>query len=427
MPSKQPDHIVIGAGFTGLLYATLSILKGETVHVYEKRNRIGGLIQSVRTPFGLVETAANGILNSYRLEALASELNLELLPSRKDSKKRYIWIDGGPKRIPISFFGALRVLYGIAAIPSGVRGDESVFQWGKRVLGEEAVKNILEPGLSGIYAGDLRTMSAKLVLEKFLTLDAPLWKNIRATIAAKKNLPRVPKSRRGTVSFRGGLGELLNAMETKVKSSLGSEIFYSETAPSLAALRKKYPKSKITIAAGLESSLRILSSFDPNFKRYVRVCRSLSVVTATRFGKKTLLGNKNGFGILFPPGSGFRARGVLLNSQIFDGRAADGNNSETYIFGGALDEEIAKSKESEIISFLEEDRKRIVPGGDDPLNHYVTVWKSALPAYDAALLEFNRELDRSLPEGVFVEGNFRYGIGLSFILERAWGRRAFDR
>lgn len=163
MSSKHPDHIVLGAGFTGLLYATLSILKGETVHVYEKRNRAGGLIQSVRTPFGLVETAANGILNSYRLEALASELNLELIPANRESKKRYIWIGGVPKRIPISFFGALRVLYGAVATSAGIRGDESVFQWGKRVFGEEALKNVIEPGLSGIYAGDLRTMSAKLV------------------------------------------------------------------------------------------------------------------------------------------------------------------------------------------------------------------------------------------------------------------------
>ncbi|EMO26508.1 hypothetical protein LEP1GSC170_2545 [Leptospira interrogans serovar Bataviae str. HAI135] len=69
---------------------------------------------------------------------------------------------------------------------------------------------------------------------------------------------------------------------------------------------------------------------------------------------------------------------------------------------------------------LEEDRKKISFQNDEPLNHYVTVWKSALPLYDLALLEFNKELDRSLPEGIFVEGNFRYGIGLSSILERAW-------
>ncbi|PJZ41561.1 protoporphyrinogen oxidase [Leptospira kmetyi] len=424
MAIQQPDHIVVGAGFTGLLYATLSVLKGESVLLYEKKNRSGGLIQSVQTPFGLVETAANGILNSYRLEELASALNLEIIPTQKASKKRYIWKDGTPKRIPLSFAGVLRLLYGLFFLPAGLLREESVHHWGVRVLGESAVRDVLTPGLAGVYAGNLKDMSAELVIGKWISSNETLWKNLRAAIQKKKSEPKVPKQRKGTVSFRGGLGELLNAMETKVKSSPGSKILQSEESPALSILRKKYPNARITLACGLESTLKILASSDPVFKRYEKVCRTLGVVTATRFGKKSLLGKKTGFGVLFPPEAGFRARGVLLNSSIFPGRVTNGHSSETFIFGGALDPEISKLKEQEIVSILEKDRKRITSQiateNDEPLNHYVTIWKSALPVYDAALLEFNRELDRSLPEGVFVEGNFRYGIGLSAILERAW-------
>ncbi|TGK20612.1 protoporphyrinogen oxidase [Leptospira stimsonii] len=420
MASQQPDHIVIGAGFTGLLHATLSVQKGESVLIYEKRNRFGGLIQSVQTPFGLVETAANGILNSFRLEELATILGLEIIPTQKISKKRFIWKDGVPKRIPVSFIGALRALYGLFRIPSGFQRDESVYHWGLRVLGEDAVRSVIEPGLSGVYAGDLKNMSAELVLGRFVHSNEPLWKNLKKTMEKRKSEPKVPKQRRGTVSFRGGLGELLSAMEAKVKSASNSKFVYSEEAPSLIALRKKYPKAKITLACGLESTLKILASSDRVFKRYEKVCRTLGVVTATRFGKTPLLGQKTGFGILFPPGSGFRARGVLLNSSIFPGRVSKGVYSETFIFGGALDTEISKLKESEIVSILEADRNKISSQKDEPINHYVTIWKSALPVYDSALLEFNKELDRSLPEGVYAEGNFRYGIGLSSILERAW-------
>ncbi|XDD52498.1 NAD(P)/FAD-dependent oxidoreductase [Leptospira sp. WS92.C1] len=416
----QPDHIIIGAGFTGLLYATLGVQKGQSVLLYEKQSRSGGLIQSVQTPFGLVETAANGILNSYQLEELASYLNLEIIPTQKISKKRYLWVNGAPRRIPLSPIGVLRLLCGILTIPSGIRREESVYQWGKRVLGEEAVKNVFEPGLSGIYAGDLKHMSAELILGDWIDSDVPLWKNIRKKLLKIKKESKIPKHKKGTVSFRGGLGELLIAMETKVKSFPTSKILYSEEAPSLNVLRKKFPHAKITIACGLDSSLSILSSSVPVFKRYQKICRTLGVVTVTRFGKRSLLGPKTGFGILFPLDSGFRARGVLLNSSIFPGRVFDGQYSETYIFGGAMDPEISRMKENEIVMILEEDRKKISPEKDEPLNHYVTVWKSALPVYDAALLEFNKELDRSLPEGIIVEGNFRYGIGLSSILKRAW-------
>ncbi|RHX78523.1 protoporphyrinogen oxidase [Leptospira yasudae] len=420
MATQQPDHIIVGAGFTGLLYATLSVLKGESVLLYEKKNRSGGLIQSIRTPFGLVETAANGILNSYRLEELASALGLEILPTLKASRKRYIWKNGAPRRLPLSFWGALRALYGMFRISAGIEQGESVYQWGNRVLGEDAVKSILEPGLAGVYAGNLKEMSAELVIGRFVASDEPLWKNLQKLFQKRKSEPKVPKQRKGTVSFRGGLGELLSAMEAKIKSSPNSKILQSEEPPALSALRKKYPKARITLACGLESTLKILSASVPVFKRYEKVCRTLGVVTATRFGHESLLGNKTGFGILFPPEAGLRARGVLINSSIFAGRVADGYDSETFIFGGALDTEISKLKENEIVAILEEDRKKIAVQNGVPVNHYVTIWKSALPVYDSALLAFNQELDRSLPEGVYAEGNFRYGIGLSSILERAW-------
>ncbi|EKT87149.1 protoporphyrinogen oxidase [Leptospira santarosai] len=417
---QPPDHVVVGTGFTGLLYATLAVLKGESVLLYEKRNRSGGLIGSVPTPFGLVETAANGILNSYRLEELAFALNLDIISAKKNSKQRFIWKGGNPKRIPLSFSELLRLLYGALTISAGIRPEESVYQWGVRVLGKGAVENLLEPGLAGIYAGNLKDMSAELVLGRWISSEESLLKNIRAMIRRKKTEQKIPKGRRGIVSFRGGLGELLTVMETKIKSSPNSKILYSEESPTLNSLRKKYPKAKIVLACGLESSLKLLSSSFPVFKRYEKICKTLGIVTATRFGNRPLLDKKNGFGILFPPDSGIRARGVLLNSSIFPERVSKGHYSETFIFGGALDADIVKLKEDEIVSILEKDREKITAQNDEPVNHYVTIWKSALPVYDAALLEFNRELDRSLPPGVVVEGNFRYGIGLSSILERVW-------
>ncbi|WP_426487105.1 protoporphyrinogen oxidase [Leptospira interrogans] len=417
MRTQSPDYIVIGAGFTGLLYSTLAVLEGRSVFLYEKQNRSGGLVGSIQTPFGLVETAANGILNSYQLEELASALGLNILTTEKKSKKRFIWKNGSPRRFPLSFLDTLRVLYGILGISAEIRAGESVYQWGARVLGKGAVKNVLEPGLGGIYAGNLKDMSAELALGGWISSKGSLLKNIREI---KKIKTKNPKQKKGTVSFRGGLGELLNAMEAKIKSSPNSKIYYSQESPTLSSIRKKYPNSKIILSCGLESSLKLLSSGFPVFKKYEKLCKTLGVVTVTRFGNQPLLGKKSGFGILFPSDSGFRALGVLLNSSIFSGRVSKGHYSETFIFGGALDQEIVKFKEKEIINVLEEDRKKITVQNDEPLNHYVTIWKSALPIYDLALLEFNKELDRSLPEGIFVEGNFRYGIGLSSILERAW-------
>ncbi|PJZ70743.1 protoporphyrinogen oxidase [Leptospira perolatii] len=427
MPTPHPDRIVIGAGFTGLLHAYLALSKGESVLVLEKADRGGGLIRSVPTEYGIVETAANGILNCRELELLSSKLGLDILVADPAAKRRFIFTRGKPRRIPLTFFEAVSLAYKAFTVPSKPLEGESVLHWGKRVLGESAAEKLLEPALGGIYAGDLDTMSAELVLGKFFQLNQPTWKNLKHY--ASENTSKPVKTRRGTVSFRGGIGSLVAALEARVKKE--GKIKYEEEIGSLKQLRGKYPRAKITLATNLSSSLKLLRAEFSELKVYQGMLQTLPVVSVTRFGKDSILGTGKGFGILFPKDHktyssemGIRVRGILFNNFIFPGRSVNGINSETYIYGGAGDREIATKSEAEIISIVEEDRKKIFPESSSPLNHYVTIWKDALPEYSPQLLSFNRDLDRILPEDLRVEGNFRYGIGLKSIIERAFAQHS---
>ncbi|MGJ4748053.1 protoporphyrinogen oxidase [Leptospira sp. SA-E8] len=425
MAKWVPDHIVIGAGFTGLLHAFLSLEKGESVLVLEKKESAGGLIRSVRTEYGIVERAANGIINCWELENLASRLGLDILFSNPASKKRYIFSDGKMRRMPLSVFEIISLAFSVLTVPSQPLPGESIYKWGKRVLGEKTLSKVVEPALGGIYAGDLDAMSAELVLGKFLPEQAPLWKNILHLRNSRKGKPKLLPGRRGTVSFRGGLGTLLGALEARVSSQ--GKIKYNQDIGSLKELRATYPKSKITIATNLGTALKLLKSEYKEFKSYQGMLDTLPIVSVTRFGKDSILNGKKGFGVLFPKDHksfsselGIRSRGILFNDFIFSGRTSDGIHSETFIMGGAGDREISSKTEEEIISIVEDDRKKLFSESGVPLNHYVTVWKDALPVYGPQLHAFNRDLDRVLPTDIRVEGNFRSGIGLKSILERAF-------
>ncbi|EPG72704.1 protoporphyrinogen oxidase [Leptospira fainei serovar Hurstbridge str. BUT 6] len=425
MAKSIPDRVIIGAGFTGLVHAFLAIEKGESVLVLEKRDGTGGLIRSVRTEYGIVETAANGILNCWELEKLASRLGLDILLPDSASRRRYIFSDGKPRRLPLKLGEIIRLVYGAVSKPSKPEPGESVLRWGKRVLGEGAVSKIVEPALGGIYAGDLDLMSAEFVFGKFLPEDQTLWNNLRTYSKSLKSKPRLAPARRGTVSFRGGIGTLVRAMEARVIQD--GKILYNEDISSLRELRKRFPGAKITIATGLASSLRILKSEFPELKTYQGVLELLPIVSVTRFGRDSVLKGKKGFGILFPKDHksfsselGLRVRGILFNDFIWPSRAEKGIHSETYVYGGAGDREIATKSEDEIINIVEDDRKKLIPDSLDPVNHYVTVWKEALPVYGPQLYAFNKDLDRILPADIKVEGNFRQGIGLKSILERAF-------
>src|SRR5207302_4994344 len=69
---------VVGAGFSGLVTAYLLSKAGRAVRVVEKRSRAGGLISTIKTEHGLIETAANGILNSARVEAMCADIGVPL-------------------------------------------------------------------------------------------------------------------------------------------------------------------------------------------------------------------------------------------------------------------------------------------------------------------------------------------------------------
>src|SRR6266849_5538992 len=92
---------VVGAGFSGLVTAYYLAKDGFKIHICEQTSRVGGLIRTMRTPHGLVEAAANGVLNSARLEALCADIGVPLLATRRDGRKRFVF-RGKPRQIPLN-------------------------------------------------------------------------------------------------------------------------------------------------------------------------------------------------------------------------------------------------------------------------------------------------------------------------------------
>lgn len=83
---SQPIHIV-GAGISGLMLGWWLRRAGAKIHISEKTDRAGGLLQSLHTKYGLVERAANGVLWNDALDLMCSELGVEPLSPRKEAKK----------------------------------------------------------------------------------------------------------------------------------------------------------------------------------------------------------------------------------------------------------------------------------------------------------------------------------------------------
>jgi protoporphyrinogen oxidase len=126
---------VVGAGFSGLATAYYLVKQGCEVQVVEKNSRPGGLIRTIQTQHGPVETAANGIRNSVRLEEMCSDIGVPLNPTRREARARFIF-RGQPQRFPLSAAEVMKLGFRFAASATNLRPRpfETIAIWGRRTI-----------------------------------------------------------------------------------------------------------------------------------------------------------------------------------------------------------------------------------------------------------------------------------------------------
>ena len=300
---------VVGAGFSGLVTAYYLVKEGFKVQVVEKSSRAGGLIQTIKTPHGPVETAANGIRNSVRLEAMCADIGVRLQGTRREARARFIF-RGRPKRFPLGSSDILKLGFRFASSATSLRPRpfEAIADWGRRVVGGGATDYFLAPALGGIYAGDPNRLSASLIFGQ-----ASLPAHLQTTRPARPKL-------HGTVAPPKGMRQLLDGLSNYLQSA-GVEFVFNHD-------KKLAGDEPAVVCTSAGAAAECLADVVPQLSESLRQIEMMPVVTAT-CQYDPAAAKLTGFGCLFPRNEGFRARGVLFNECIFEGRGPA--HSETWI------------------------------------------------------------------------------------------------
>jgi len=387
---------VIGAGFSGLVAAYYLVKAGCKVQVVEKSARVGGLIRTLQTPHGPVETAANGVRNSVRLEAMCADIGVPLQATRREARSRFIF-RGRPKRFPLGASDILKLGFRLASSATSLRPRplETISDWGRRVVGEGATDYFLAPALGGIYAGDPDKLSASLVFGQ-----AVLPAHLQTTRPARPKL-------HGTVAPPNGMQQLVDGLcdyldRAGVESVLNHEAKIAAGEP-------------VVVCTSARGAAECLADVAPQLSEKLRQIEMMPVVTAT-CQYDPAAAKLKGFGCLFPRSEGFRARGVLFNECIFAGRGPA--HSETWIFGGALDPAIVELSDQELMQLIATERERLYGEHHEAIGIHLTSWPQALPHYSIDLERILTELPAP-PANVALVGNYLGRIGLAKLIERA--------
>lgn len=415
MKSAPPVITIRGSGFSGLTLAYFLVQRGHKVRIVE--GRTSGLISTQQHPLGLVETAANGLLNSKTVEDLCRSLNIQMIRPKKQSRKRYIFYRGRARRWPLGLRDTLKVIVQIFRLRIlksknlQPRSKESVQDYAQRVFSKEVLRALIEPALQGIYAGDPARMSARLIFGRLFGGE------IRDIYDLHCLSERGSYS--GTTAPLQGMGELISALRHYLESQ-GVEFIkdqLEESAPigiEWNEAGKSFDTPSEVWATSVQSAALGLERLAPVTAKKLSSAEILPLISVTQFYPKEH-GTIEGFGCLFARNEGIRSLGVLFNSCIFEGRSII--HSETWILGGAQDQEVNKLTDAEISAVISRDREKLYGENRIPIEMTVTRWPQALPHLT---VEWEQCLESlSAESAVYLHGNYLGRIGLSQILERS--------
>ena len=379
--------IVIGAGLSGLATAWYLSDAGADVRVIEAADRPGGLIQTQRVPEGLVEAAARAFTWSDRAGALFDAAGVPPCFAREQSKRRYIFRDGQPKRwplTPVETAGAA-ARFGRAWVSRDIRPrqSESVATWGTRVLGSSALTWLIAPALQGIYASPPAALSAVALFGK---------KRVK-----RGRLAAPPE----------GMSQLID----RLHHALCQRGVIFEFGRPAEQLDGSIPTAVCTNAP---AAARLLALHAPNLAAALRQVRMVSLVTVTAFFEPRQ-DDLRGFGVLFPRSSGIDALGAMFNAEIFPGRSA--LRSETWIYGDLSAAALPRT-DAAVAARLMADRAVLTGRSEAPIAFYVTAQIEALPVYDGAVLDAEAALAQ-LPSHIALAGNYLGRLGVSQLLDGA--------
>ncbi len=443
---------IIGAGISGLSTAyAIERLAEEAglavqIVILEKEQRTGGKIWSRREEGFLCEWGPNGFLDNKPMTLeLCRELGIsgQLLRSDDNARKRFIYSDRVLHRLPengpsflksqlISWPGKLRLACEpfIPARRDGV--DETLADFARRRLGQEALDKLIAPMVSGIFAGDPETMSLQSCFPRIHQLEQEYGGLIKAMVKLAKQKKAERKAGKAVASAAGPGGVLtsfndgIQELTTATGQALGAEL---RLGAEVAAIRRRDGGFLLELATGdsLEAELVVsaapawtvagqLAGLDGELAKLLEGI-SYAPMNVVCFGyqRDKIARDLDGFGYLIPKKEGKSILGTLWDSSIFPNRAPQGQVLLRSMMGGAANPGAFDLADGEVQARVQTDLLEIMGITAPP--DFVRIFRHqrAIPQYIAGhgrrLGAISERLD-GIP-GLFLTGNAFFGVGLN--------------
>jgi oxygen-dependent protoporphyrinogen oxidase len=446
--ANDKNIVVVGGGITGLsaaYYLQKEIAEKKlpfTVQLIEASDRLGGKIKTNKKNGFIIEQGPDSFLaRKEPAVKLAKDLGLEDDLIRNGTGQSYILVRNKLHKMPTGAFMGIPtqakpfLFSGIFSMKGKLRAgadyvlpkgkavsDQSLGGFFRRRFGDELVENLIEPLLSGIYAGDIDDMSLMATFPNFYNLEQKhrsLIKGLQETMPApKKTAGKKPGM---FFSFKEGLEVFVKEIEKKldnVKVDVNTAVDHIEKKANFYHLllsNGEVAKADAIVMATPHYTLpKMFSQYE--FLKALNEMPATSVANvAMAFDHSAIKKDIDGTGFVVSRNSDYRITACTWTHKKWPSTTPDGKVLLRAYVGRPSDQEVVDYSDEEITDIVLRDLRKTMKIKKKPEFSVVSRWKSAMPQYTVGHKErisaVREEAARSIP-GVFLTGSSYEGVGI---------------
>ncbi|MED4206073.1 protoporphyrinogen oxidase [Neobacillus mesonae] len=451
MAEEKQKVVIIGGGAAGLTaayYLQKEIREKKLpieLKLIEASHRLGGKMQTViRDGFTIERGPDSFLARKTSMIRLAQEVGMEGQLVHNSTGKSYVMVNeklysmpgGSIMGIPtevgpfittnlFSIPGKLRAAADFILPRSESGKDQSLGEFFRRRLGDEVVENLIEPLLSGIYAGDIDQMSLMATFPQFYEVEQKyrsLIIGMKKTKPAKSKQPvSKPQSKGAFLTFKTGLQSFAEAIEAKLDPNMILKGHRVEKICRVNGHYEIYLNNGETIEAdsiiaGTPHKVTQGMFSDYHFFDPLKSVPSTSVATvAMAFPEEAIKNDINGTGFVVSRRSDYSITACTWTHKKWVHSAPKGKVLLRCYVGRAGDETIVDLSDDQIIKIVLDDLKKTMDITMNPDFSVVSRWKNSMPQYTVGhkqrLASILEHMEAELP-GVFLAGASYGGVGV---------------
>jgi oxygen-dependent protoporphyrinogen oxidase len=426
------------------------------ITLFEREQRLGGKILTERLDGFVIEGGPDTFVSTkpWAVE-LCRQLGIDDRLQGMDMARRKVYVlndgrlvelpDGLAMMVPtriwpmlktplLSPYAKLRMGLDLVKGPRADDGDESLGDFITRRLGRQVYQRLVEPLMSGIYAGDGDHLSLQATFpflhdweQRYgsLTLGALALRRKRASSVSSAN------GRRSIfLTPRMGLAEMVEALEVEladVHIRLNSQVRSLRPAQRGFRLQtgsgQTFEADAVILATPAFAASEALSLIDQELARLLNEIEYVSTATVSlAYRQQDLPRPLDGHGYVIPRVEGRQALACTWTSSKFPYRAPEGRDLLRVFIGRAGQGEELVSDEAGLVRVARQELDETLGIHQEPLFTRSYSWPRAMPQYNLghpARLERIGSRLRTLP-GLFLAGAAYEGIGIPDCIRSGW-------